>query len=59
MIESVVDQPLDREFEPRREGDVDRSAAEVTNASEKLGFTSNVSLEEGIERTFRWHKKNV
>jgi len=33
-----------------REGDIDRSRADVTLASDRLGFESTVALEEGLER---------
>jgi UDP-glucose 4-epimerase len=33
-----------------REGDIDRSCADVTLASDRLGFESTVALEEGLER---------
>ncbi|MFA1612250.1 NAD-dependent epimerase/dehydratase family protein [Halobellus rubicundus] len=57
-VESVTDRSLEREFDSRRSGDVDRSVAAVTNAAEELGFSSRVSLEEGLERTLQWHQRD-
>ena len=37
-------------FEPRREGDIHRSCADVTRARDVLGFTAAVDLEEGLGR---------
>jgi UDP-glucose 4-epimerase len=40
--------------EPAREGDVRRSALDVTRAERELGWRAEVSLDEGLRRTWDW-----
>jgi UDP-glucose 4-epimerase len=50
----VVGRDLDTLTAPARAGDVRRSVASVSKASELLDWTPRVSLEEGLERTWEW-----
>jgi UDP-glucose 4-epimerase len=43
---------------PRRPGEVDRNFADFARAREAIGFTPNVGLQEGVERTWRWFSKH-
>ena len=40
-------------FEPRREGEVERTYLDVTRAAEELGWRAQRDLEEGVEETLR------
>merc|ERR1712161_115297 len=42
---------------PDQPGDVPYTCADVTKASEYLGYKSEISFEEGIRRTTEWYKK--
>ena len=42
---------------PARTGDVKHSLADITKAKQLLGYTPNVSVEEGLRKTFNWYKK--
>jgi len=41
---------------PDQPGDVPYTCADVTKASEYLGYKSKISFEEGIRRTTEWYK---
>ncbi len=41
---------------PARMGDVKHSLADITKAKQLLGYTPNVSVEEGLRKTFHWYK---
>jgi UDP-glucose 4-epimerase len=42
-------------YDPPRAGDIIASVAAVDTAESLLGFNAEVSLEDGLERTFRWY----
>jgi len=42
-------------YAPPRAGDIIASVASVDTAESLLGFKTEVSLEDGLERTFRWY----
>jgi len=42
-------------YDPPRAGDIIASVAAVDTAESLLGFKAEVSLEDGLERTFRWY----
>jgi nucleoside-diphosphate-sugar epimerase len=42
-------------YDPPRAGDIIASVAAVDTAESLLGFKTEVSLEDGLERTFRWY----
>ena len=41
---------------PDREGDVKHSLADISKAKKLLGYDPDVSVNEGIKKTFRWYK---
>lgn len=51
-----------REVEPvhddPREGDVKHSQADISKIRERLGYSPEVSLREGLEKTVRWYIEN-
>jgi UDP-N-acetylglucosamine 4-epimerase len=42
---------------PERTGDVKHSLADISKAKELIGYHPEVSVEEGLKRTFRWYKE--
>jgi len=42
----------------KRPGDINESLAGMATARELLGFECEVSLEDGLERTFEWYRNN-
>jgi UDP-N-acetylglucosamine/UDP-N-acetylgalactosamine 4-epimerase len=43
---------------PERIGDVKHSLADISKAKELLGYTVKVSVEKGLELTFKWYKEH-
>ncbi len=56
LLSEVTSSPLRAARKDVRPGDVRHSRADISQAMEKLGFTPETSLREGIERTLRWHQ---
>lgn len=46
---------IEPRYDPPRAGDIIASVAAVDTAQSLLGFKAEVSLEDGLERTFRWY----
>ena len=44
---------------PERTGDVKHSLADITKAKNLLGYDPEVSVEEGLRRTFEWYMKRL
>lgn len=44
---------------PERKGDVKHSLANIDKAKELLGYQPNVSVEEGLRKTYQWYKERV
>lgn len=45
------------QYRPARAGEVSRNFASYTKAKERLGFEPRVTLEEGLEKTWKWYCK--
>lgn len=41
---------------PERNGDVKHSVADITKATELLGYQSGMSVKDGLKKTFEWYK---
>jgi UDP-glucose 4-epimerase len=54
IIERVTERELRYDLGPARPGDVRDSQAGLDRASQILGYTPSVTLEEGLDRTWRW-----
>jgi nucleoside-diphosphate-sugar epimerase len=50
---------MDPHFGPFRKGDIVHSLANVTKATEMLGYVPQFSLEEGMGSTVEWYAKNL
>jgi UDP-N-acetylglucosamine 4-epimerase len=45
-------------FGPERKGDVKHSLADISKATQLLGYEPAVTVEDGLKRTFSWYKAN-
>ncbi len=48
LLKIMNNSEIEPEYEPPREGDIKHSKADITKISEKLGYSLEVSLEEGL-----------
>lgn len=46
-------------FGPERKGDVKHSLADISKAQRLLGYNVNVSVEDGLRKTFNWYKQHT
>jgi len=53
-LAAVGGRPFDPAFMPPRHGELEHSCLEVTRARAELGWTAQVPLPKGLERTFAW-----
>lgn len=42
---------------PERQGDVKHSLADISKAKKLLAYDPNITVEEGLKKTFRWYKQ--
>lgn len=57
MVREVSGRPVPAEHRPAREGDVRDSLAGLDRARDLLGYRPEVSLREGMRRTWEWFRK--
>lgn len=50
---------LEVKYGEERMGDVKHSLADISKAKELLGYNVEVGIDEGLEKTFYWYKKNL
>src|SRR5437867_10442034 len=53
----ITGKTLAAKYEPPREGDIRDSQADISQAREFLGYSPQVSFEEGLARTFEWYRE--
>lgn len=58
-LETLVGVKLEPNFGPDREGDIKHSNADISKASNLLGYEPDYSFTEGIKEAVNWYKKNV
>ncbi|HEY2392046.1 MAG TPA: LPS biosynthesis protein WbpP, partial [Candidatus Angelobacter sp.] len=46
-------------YAPTRAGDVRHSLADISLAQKHLGYSADVSFEEGLKRTVEWYKQSA
>ena len=58
FLKSIGQSEVEVTYGPERKGDVKHSLADVSKAKNLLGYIPNVSVEEGLRKTFDWYKMN-
>ena len=58
LLRSLVGDDLDVRFRERAKGDVTDTWADTTLARKELGYGTNVSIEEGLEREVDWYREH-
>lgn len=58
-IKSVSETSADAEHGPNRVGDIPHSLADISKAKKLLGYNPEVSVADGLEKTFHWFKQNI
>src|SRR5216110_1262115 len=56
-LREITGKTLEAKYEPPREGDIRDSQADISQARELLGYSPQVSFEEGLARTFEWYQE--
>jgi UDP-glucose 4-epimerase len=56
-LKSLLDFPGEARYAERRAGEVQRIYLDAERAKRVLGWTPNVSFEEGLERTIAWYRE--
>jgi len=59
LIMKKVGKKVDIIYGPKRRGDVEHSLADITEATDKLGFKPEYDIEKGLGETIEWYKKNL
>jgi len=54
LLEPITGRPVRPRYAPPRPGDIRHSAADIRRAAALLGWRPQVSLEEGLRRTWQW-----
>jgi UDP-N-acetylglucosamine 4-epimerase len=56
-LKKIAGKSIEPSYGPERIGDVKHSLADISKAKELLGYDPNVSVEEGLKKTFRWYSE--
>jgi UDP-N-acetylglucosamine 4-epimerase len=56
-LKKISGKPIEATSGPERTGDVKHSLADITKAKQLLGYDPEISVEEGLRRTFDWYKQ--
>lgn len=59
MLQKIIGFPGAVQYAPARAGDVKHSLADISLARKHLGFSPDVSFEEGLKRTVDWYKQKT
>ena len=59
FLQDFIDKELFINEKPETPGSPSRRAHDMTKSTSLIGFESRISLHNGIEKTFKWYKKNV
>jgi UDP-N-acetylglucosamine 4-epimerase len=58
-LRKISGSSMDAIHGPERTGDVKHSLADITKAKQLLGYNPEMSVEEGLEKTFTWYGKKM
>jgi nucleoside-diphosphate-sugar epimerase len=58
VVADIVGKKIPPRHEPARTGDIRHSLADISKATELLGYTGAIRFAEGIERTVAWYRKS-
>lgn len=56
ILKGIIGASVEPVYGPARVGDVRDSQADITKATQRLGYSPSVSLEEGLRRTVDWFR---
>jgi UDP-glucose 4-epimerase len=56
LVQDITDTDADIVHTDSREGDIQDSLADISNATRQLDYEPSISLREGLERTVSWYK---
>ena len=59
MLRKIIGFSGSAKFAPARAGDVKHSLADITLAQKHLGYSADVSFEEGLKRTVEWYEQQA
>ena len=59
LLERALEAPAEIEWLPVQTGDVPRTWADISAASEALGYAPQTTMEQGIERMVAWLRRSV
>jgi len=59
MLRKIIGFSGSAKFAPPRTGDVKHSLADITLAQKYLGYSADVSFEEGLRRTVEWYEQQA
>ena len=55
-IEGITGRESKIDYLPNQPGDVVKTQADISKAQEMLGYTPQVSLQQGLRKTIEWYK---
>jgi UDP-glucose 4-epimerase len=58
-LSRIVGCPIQPRYEPARKGDVRHSLADVRKAGRMLGYSPDITLEEGLQRVVDWYRTSA
>ena len=56
LLSRIAGKPITPKYDAPREGDIRDSQADITQSREILGYHPTVGFEEGLRRTYEWHR---
>ncbi len=59
MINQITGKSVEPKYDPPRKGDVKHSLADITRATELIGYTPVVPFGDGLEKAIQWYRANL
>jgi UDP-glucose 4-epimerase len=57
-ISNIINKEGEKEYAPKRAGELERNVLNITKAKTELGWEPQVSLDDGLRKTYEWYVKN-